>query len=72
LKQSRLGSLVESVSNVVVGFAVAVTAQSVIFPLFGIHVEARTHLLIGLCFTFVSVARSYVLRRFFESFRRCK
>ena len=62
-------SLVESLTNVVVGFLFAVATQVVIFPLFGITVSARDNLLIGGIFTAISVVRSYVLRRVFESMR---
>jgi hypothetical protein len=67
--QSRLMSLVESGTNVAVGFAVALATQFVVFPLFGLHASAREHVMIGLAFTFVSLARSYALRRLFERLR---
>lgn len=64
--QSRLMSLVESVTNIVVGFGVAVGVQVVVFPWFGLEATAREHVLIGLAFTVVSLVRSYALRRLFE------
>ena len=39
MRQSRLMSLVEAVANVVVGYAVAVVAQIVVFPMFGLAVS---------------------------------
>lgn len=62
-------SAVESVTNVAVGFGVAVLTQALAFPLFGIHATMGEHLAIGGVFTVVSVARSYALRRFFEAVR---
>jgi hypothetical protein len=62
-------SAVESVTNVAVGFGVAVATQALVFPLFGIHATMGEHLAIGALFTVVSVIRSYVLRRFFEAVR---
>lgn len=64
--QSKRGSLTEAIANTVIGYLVAVAAQAVILPAFGIAVSAQQHLGIAACFTVVSLARSYVLRRFFN------
>ena len=69
MKQSRTMSLVEAATNVAVGYAIAVATQLVVFPLFGFAVAYRDHLLIGAVFTIASIARSYALRRLFESIR---
>ncbi len=69
MKQSRLMSLVEAVTNVVVGYGVAVMAQIVVFPLFGLQASLTDNLLIGAIFTAASIARSYSLRRVFEVLR---
>lgn len=64
--QSRAMSLVESIANIVVGFAVAVSAQLIVFPLFGIKASLLQNLGIGSVFTAVSLARSYCIRRLFN------
>jgi hypothetical protein len=69
MKQSRLMSLVESLTNVLVGYGVAVVTQMLVFPLFGLAVTVTENLLIGLVFTAVSIVRSYALRRGFEALR---
>ena len=69
MKQSRLMSLVESLANVLVGYGVAVAAQILVFPLFGLVVTITENLMIGLIFTAVSIVRSYALRRGFEALR---
>lgn len=66
MSQSRLGSAVEAVVNVLVGYGIAVASQVAIFPLFGIHIPLTDNLLIGVFFTLISLVRSYVLRRAFE------
>lgn len=66
MAQSRLGSIVESVVNVLVGYGIAVGAQMVIFPWFGVNLPVSDNLLIGLLFTVVSLVRSYALRRLFN------
>jgi uncharacterized protein (DUF2062 family) len=66
MSQSRRWSLFESVTNVAVGYGVAVAAQIAIFPVFGIRVSLADNLMIGAFFTVVSIARSYALRRVFN------
>ena len=63
--QKRTHSLIESLTNVLIGYGVAVGSQIVIFPMFGVHIPLRDNFMIGLWFTAVSIARSYVLRRAF-------
>ncbi len=69
MKQSRVMSAVESMSNVAVGFFVAVAAQALVFPIFGFHATMGEHFAMGGMFTVVSVVRSYALRRLFEAVR---
>lgn len=69
MRQSRRMSLVESLTNVGVGYGVAVATQIAVFPLFGLHVSLSDNLAIGALFTIVSVIRSYVVRRLFEALR---
>jgi len=65
--QSRLGSLIESIVNIAIGYGVAVASQLVIFPLFGIVIPLSDNLLIGLWFTAISLVRSYAVRRAFNA-----
>lgn len=67
--QSRRASLAEAITNTVVGYALAVLTQIVVFPLYGLAVDLPSHLGIGAAFVVVSLARSYVLRRIFERLR---
>ncbi|MDV7270845.1 hypothetical protein RYZ20_08010 [Thioclava sp. A2] len=69
MKQSRLMSLVEAITNVIVGYSVAVVTQILIFPIFGLHTTLAQNLKMGAVFTIVSIARSFALRRVFESIR---
>jgi hypothetical protein len=62
-------SLIEAIANVAVGFGVAVLAQIVVFPLFGLDVSFSDNLTLGAIFTAVSIGRSYALRRLFEAIR---
>jgi len=69
MKQTRTMSLVEAVTNVIVGYGVAVITQILIFPVFGLHATLAQNLKMGLVFTVVSIARGYALRRLFEGLR---
>ena len=69
MTQSRAMSLVESATNVFVGYLLAIVTQIVVFPWFGIEAALGEHLAIGLAFVGVSLARGYLLRRLFETIR---
>ena len=69
-RQSRLRSLLEAVTNVVVGYALAVATQIMVFPWFGIETGVSEQLAMGLAFVGVSLPRGYLLRRVFERWRR--
>ena len=69
MKQSRLMSLVESLTNVLVGYGIAVVTQILIFPWFGLQVTPAQNMAMGGIFTVVSIARSFALRRMFEAMR---
>lgn len=64
--QSRTSSLVESLANILIGFAIAFVSQLLIFKLYSIQLPLSINLEITLWFTLVSLARSYTLRRFFN------
>ena len=65
--QSALGSGVEAATNVAVGFILALIVQSIVFPLFGIVTTMTTDAGIAVIFTALSLARSYLVRRAFET-----
>ncbi|MDO8608124.1 MAG: hypothetical protein Q7R40_16430 [Phaeospirillum sp.] len=69
MHQSRHMSMVEAAANVVIGYAIAVATQVVVFPIFGIHITLADDLRIGLVFAVVSLARGFILRRVFEQLR---
>ncbi len=66
MKQSRRMSLMEAITNVTVGYALAVATQIAVFPWFGLHPSIGENLTIGALFTGISLLRTYALRRLFE------
>ena len=64
--QSRWMSLLESMTDIAVGYCLAILTQVLVFPLFGLSVSFSENLGIGMVFTVVSLVRSYALRRLFN------
>lgn len=64
--QSKTHSFIESLTNVAIGYVVALLSQILVFPMFNIYVPLSDNLLIGLWFTVISIFRSYVVRRYFN------
>ena len=69
MNQSRRMSLIEAVTNVAVGYVLAVTTQILVFPRFGLNSSLCENLALGAVFVGISLLRSYALRRLFEQWR---
>jgi hypothetical protein len=67
MQQTKLGSFYEALINVAIGFGINFIANLLILPLFGFNITLIDNLYIGLLYTVVSVARSYVVRRWFNA-----
>ena len=65
--QTKYQSLIESITNILIGYLTALLSQVLIFPLFNIYVTFQDNLLIGLYFTIISLIRSYLVRRYFNN-----
>ena len=70
MTQSRRMSLIEAITNVALGYALALVTQMLVFPWFGLHASLGDNLALGLIFTAVSLMRGYALRRLFTRFGR--
>ena len=64
--QKKTHSLLESLTNVAIGYCIALFTQLVVFPMFGINVPLKSNIAIGAVFTVVSIIRSFALRRFYN------
>ena len=68
MNQTKLGSLYEALINVLIGFCINYVMNLVILGwIMGLPITLLDNLWIGLMFTVVSVARSYVIRRYFNA-----
>lgn len=70
--QTKKQSLTESITNTFVGFGISLLSIFLIFPIFGIESTPIKNIGITLYFTLISIARGYVLRRFFNSKSKLK
>lgn len=66
MRQTRKMSLAESITNVSLGYALAILIQYIIFPWAGLHPSLGEHMVIAAIFTFASIVRSYLIRRLFN------
>lgn len=66
--QSKKRSFIEAVTNVLIGYLVAVISNIIVLPLFGYQVSLFDGFAIGVVFTVISLIRSYVIRRLFNRF----
>lgn len=66
MTQTRLASFIEAVMNTAIGLLINLAAQRFVFPLFGFEPPFATNLAIAGIFTVISIARGYVVRRWFN------
>lgn len=65
--QTRKQSLVESLTQTIVGGIVGILTQIVVFPLYGIPaLPTGSHVQITLIFMLMAWVKSYVIRRLFN------
>jgi hypothetical protein len=65
MMQSRYHSVIEACTNTAIGYGINFFGQLVIFPMVGIKASVGQNIKVGLLFTCISVARQYVIRRWF-------
>lgn len=63
-------SLVESCTNIAVGYLISVITNFIVLPLFGYQTTVVESFQIGAIFSAVSIIRSYTLRRIFNRMRK--
>ena len=65
--QTKKWSMIETLVSVGIGWLIGVILNMLVLPLFDYDVNLTDGVLISIIFTAVSVVRSYVVRRFFNS-----
>ena len=65
--QTKKQSMIESLTSTTIGWLIGVILNMLVLPLFDYDVSLTDGVLISIIFTAVSVIRSYVIRRVFNS-----
>ena len=65
--QSKKQSLIESLTSTTIGIIIGVVLNLTILPIFGYPVSVVDSLWISVIFTVISIIRSYIIRRWFNS-----
>ena len=65
--QSKRESMIETLTNVGIGWFVSFIANMLVLPLFDYNINLTDGVLISIIFTIISIVRGYLIRRFFNS-----
>lgn len=68
--QTKVQSIVEVICGLLFGFTLSVIAGRFIYPAYGMPVTWGSNVAITLWFTIISLARGYLVRRFFNWLHR--
>ena len=66
LMQSKKLSIIESLTNILVGLLTSFAIQLVIYPILDIPVTIKQNVIITIVFFIASFIRGYLIRRFFN------
>ena len=66
MDQSKKLSIIEAITNTVVGLLTAFGIQLVIYPILNIEVSINQNIIITIVFFIASILRGYVVRRIFN------
>lgn len=64
--QTKIGSLLEALTNTLIGLVIAFFAMTIITSAYNIQVSHQENFIITFWMTIVSISRSYILRRLFN------
>ena len=65
--QTKRQSFIESLTSTTIGIIIGIVLNLTILPIFGYPVSLSDSLWISVIFTIVSIIRSYIIRRWFNS-----
>ena len=67
MTQTKKQSIIESITQTLIGLIVSFCIQLVIYPLLNIEVTFSQNLIITFVFFIASIIRGYIIRRFFNN-----
>jgi hypothetical protein len=62
-------SMIEVATNITIGLVVSFISQIAVFKLYDIHISVTQNVEITIWFTVISIIRSYLIRRWFNSMK---
>ena len=65
--QTKKQSAIESLTSTTIGIIIGIVLNLTILPIFGYPVSVSDSLWISVIFTVISIIRSYIIRRWFNS-----
>lgn len=65
--QTKRQSFIESLTSTTIGIIIGIVLNLIILPIFGYPVSLSDSLWISVIFTVISIIRSYIIRRWFNS-----
>ena len=65
--QTKRQSFIESLTSTTIGIIIGIVLNLTVLPIFGYPVSWSDSLWISVIFTIVSIIRSYIIRRWFNS-----
>ena len=66
MNQTKLHSIIESITQTLIGLLTSILIQVILYPLLGIPVTFKQNLIITGVFFAVSIVRGYIIRRLFN------
>jgi hypothetical protein len=67
MKQTKKQSIIESITQTVIGLVTSFLIQLIIYPILNIPVTFSQNLIITFVFFLASILRGYLIRRFFNN-----
>lgn len=64
--QTKKNSFIEACVNTLIGFIITMACSFFIYPLCGVTASVGSMGGVTACFTLISIARQYIIRRFFN------
>jgi len=69
MAQSKKHSIIESITQTIIGLGTSILIQVALYPILGIPVPFTQNLIITAVFFVVSIIRGYIVRRIFNEFK---
>ncbi len=66
MTQTKIQSLIESITHTIIGLGTSIVIQLILYPLLSIPVSFGQNIIITIVFFAVSIIRQYIVRRIFN------